>query len=220
MRAKLLLPLLLLPLFAACAPRMDAAFAPAAIARAELPAYAQDGEASWYGPGFAGRRTANGEIFDPSQLTAAHKTFPFNTQLRVTNLENGRSVVVRINDRGPFKPGRIVDLSRAAADRIGMIGSGTAPVRIEVLSGVAGVLTAAEDSSLRRFDVVARDRQRGELLLLSGASAQVMVRVAGNQLAEDAGADILLSSELDAELGDSVVIEASSGSTSTSAAAF
>ena len=78
----------------------------------------QSGLASWYGPGFAGRLTANGEIFDPSQLTAAHKELPFNTLVRVHNLENGRTVVVRINDRGPFKPGRVIDLSRAGAESL------------------------------------------------------------------------------------------------------
>ncbi|MDB9315866.1 septal ring lytic transglycosylase RlpA family protein [Spirulina sp. CS-785/01] len=91
------------------------------------------GMASWYGPGFHGRRSASGERFNQNALTAAHRTLPFGTRVRVTNLNNGRSTVVRINDRGPFTGGRIIDLSRGAASNIGMIGSGVAPVRLEIL---------------------------------------------------------------------------------------
>ena len=91
------------------------------------------GIASFYGAYFAGRKTAAGEIFNPSKMTAAHKTLPFGTRVRVTNMRNGRSVVVRINDRGPFIRGRVIDLSRGAAGVIGMIGRGIAPVRVEVL---------------------------------------------------------------------------------------
>jgi rare lipoprotein A len=198
-------------LLTACGPQLPF-LAPAvlpAVAQAEVPAFAREGIASWYGPGFAGRRTANGEIFDPGQLTAAHRTLPFNTHLRVTNLENGRSVVVRINDRGPFSGGRIIDLSRAAAERIGMIGSGTARVRLEPLSGVGGLLPAGVDSSLGRWDVVARGRRLGELLLLSSASAgPILVRVVGNEIPPEAGADVLLSPDLLRQLGSSVSIEA------------
>lgn len=91
----------------------------------------EEGLASWYGGKFQGRRTASGEIFDTNQLTAAHKTLPFGTLVRVTNLDNDKTTVVRINDRGPFVAGRIIDLSRAAAAAIGMTGKGVAPVRIE-----------------------------------------------------------------------------------------
>ncbi len=91
------------------------------------------GQASWYGPGFHGRRTANGEVFNQNAMTAAHKTLPFGTKVQVTNLRNGRSVVVRINDRGPFTRGRIVDLSAGAARVIGLKSSGIAPVKVEVL---------------------------------------------------------------------------------------
>jgi rare lipoprotein A len=87
-------------------------------------------EASFYEDG---QRTANGEQFDPNGFTAAHKTFPFNTKLRVTNLAGGRSVVVRVNDRGPFVPGRCLDLSRAAFAAIASLNSGVANVRYEVL---------------------------------------------------------------------------------------
>lgn len=100
---------------------------------ADEPAAVVVGEASWYGPGFAGRRTASGEIYDPSELVAAHKELPFGTRVRVTNRRNGRSVVVRITDRGPYAGGRIIDLSAAAADVIGMRSSGTAPVALEIL---------------------------------------------------------------------------------------
>ena len=93
----------------------------------------QEGIASWYGGKFQGRTTANGEIFDTNKMTAAHKTLPFGTMVKVTNLENGSTTIVRINDRGPFIPGRIIDLSRAAAKEISMTGKGIASVRIEVL---------------------------------------------------------------------------------------
>jgi rare lipoprotein A len=91
----------------------------------------EEGYASWYGPKFHGRRTANGEIYNMHKLTAAHKTLPFGIYVLVTNLDNGATVVVRINDRGPFVKGRIIDLSRAAAERIDMIRMGTARVKIE-----------------------------------------------------------------------------------------
>jgi len=93
----------------------------------------QTGVASWYGPGFHGRRTANGEIYDQYELTAAHPSLPLGTRAMVTNLSNGRAVEVRINDRGPFVDGRVIDLSYAAARSVGMIGPGTARVRVEVL---------------------------------------------------------------------------------------
>jgi rare lipoprotein A len=93
----------------------------------------QEGIASWYGPGFHGRRTANGEVYDQYELTAAHQTLPLGTRVMVTSLTNGRGVEVRINDRGPFVGGRIVDLSYAAARVIGMLGPGTMPVRLEVI---------------------------------------------------------------------------------------
>lgn len=101
-----------------------------------LPAAATtiNGIASWYGPGFHGRTTANGETFNTNRMTAAHKSLPFGTNVRVTNLENGRSVVVRINDRGPYHGARVIDLSHAAAVQIEMIQAGTANVEIEVLA--------------------------------------------------------------------------------------
>jgi rare lipoprotein A len=96
------------------------------------------GRASWYGPRFHGKKTASGEIFDQDKLTAAHKTLPLGTVAKVTNLENGNSVKVEITDRGPYVGQRIIDLSYAAADRLGFVESGTAPVRIELLRGETG----------------------------------------------------------------------------------
>jgi rare lipoprotein A len=93
----------------------------------------QDGLASYYGASFAGRHTASGERFDPNAFTAAHRDLPFGTRIRVTNLDNGRTVIVRVNDRGPFANGRIVDVSWAAARELGMLRSGVAHVRVELL---------------------------------------------------------------------------------------
>ena len=100
--------------------------------------YVEDGLASWYGHPYHGRPTANGETYDMNQMTAAHRTLAFNSWVKVTNLENNRTTRVRINDRGPFIEGRIIDLSRVAADEIAMLGPGTAPVRIEVVEGPPG----------------------------------------------------------------------------------
>ncbi len=91
------------------------------------------GEASWYGPGFYGNRTASGEVFRPGTMTAAHRTLPFGTRVRVTNLWNGRKAVVRINDRGPFAGDRVIDLAHGAASELGLTSSGIAQVRLEVL---------------------------------------------------------------------------------------
>ena len=92
------------------------------------------GAASWYGPGFYGRATANGERFSKGTLTAAHRTLPFGTKVRVTNLSNGRSVVVRINDRGPFKHHRVIDLAHGAASQLQMMQAGEVPVKLEILA--------------------------------------------------------------------------------------
>jgi rare lipoprotein A len=97
----------------------------------------QEGVVSWYGAQFHDRKTASGERFDSAALTMAHPSLPFGTMVRVTNLRNGRSVVVRVNDRGPFVGTRIADLSQAAASEIGMMNKGVARARIEVLDGEA-----------------------------------------------------------------------------------
>lgn len=90
------------------------------------------GKASYYGIQYHGRPTASGETYDMYAMTAAHRDLPFGTPIRVTNLQNGQSVIVRVNDRGPFKPGRIVDVSQAAAERLGLILNGTADVQIDI----------------------------------------------------------------------------------------
>lgn len=116
--------------------------------------FVQRGIASWYGTKFAGRRTSSGEPYDMYAMTAAHKRLPLPTFVQVTNLRNGRRVIVRVNDRGPFHPDRIIDLSYAAAAKLGMLGKGTAPVEIRALDPrkptpptvVAGKSTAEKQS--------------------------------------------------------------------------
>lgn len=93
----------------------------------------QTGEASWYGPGFRGKPTASGEVFRPRKHTAAHKTLPFGTVVRVTRQDSGKSVTVVINDRGPYVSGRVIDLSRGAARRVDLIEDGVAPVELRVV---------------------------------------------------------------------------------------
>jgi rare lipoprotein A len=105
-------------------------FPPARSPRAGL---VEEGVASWYGPGYDGKRTSSGERFDQDELTAAHASWTFGTRVRVTFLRTGRSVVVRINDRFPNHKGRVIDLSRAAARQIGLIGPGTGRVRLEIV---------------------------------------------------------------------------------------
>lgn len=122
-------PVLLLLVVAACAaPPRPAPPAP------ERASFSEEGIASWYGPSHQGKRTANGERFDMHAFTAAHRSLPFNTVVRVTNLANGRMVRVRVNDRGPYVRARILDLSAAAATALGMHSDGVAQVRIEAFA--------------------------------------------------------------------------------------
>ncbi len=113
--------------------------------------YSETGIASWYGPNFHGKKTANGEVFDMNEITAAHKTLQIPSIVRVTNLENGRSLIVRVNDRGPFKRGRVIDLSRRSAELLGMKNKGTAKVKLQLLSqesrAVALAAKRGEDTS-------------------------------------------------------------------------
>lgn len=113
-------------------PRFTASVDPAVAVGGSYSAY-QEGVASYYADEFHGRKTSNGETFDMNKLTAAHRSLPFNSVVKVTNLTNGKSVIVRINDRGPFVDDRIIDLSLAGAKAIDMIGTGTASVTLEVL---------------------------------------------------------------------------------------
>jgi rare lipoprotein A len=121
-----------------------------------------NGRASWYGPKFHGRLTSNGETYNMYDLTAAHKTLPMNTVVRVTNRNNGKSTIVRINDRGPFVANRIIDLSKKAASNLGMIGTGTAPVRLEILG-------FAEEGTTRIADLKALKRGPKEKVMASFA---------------------------------------------------
>jgi rare lipoprotein A len=123
--------LLLVVLVPACAPgRVSEPSAPQPPGE-----FHEEGVASWYGPGFDGRTTASGETFDADALTAAHRRLPFDSRVRVVNLDNGLEVVVRINDRGPYVDGRIIDVSQAAAHALGMIETGIARVRLFLESG-------------------------------------------------------------------------------------
>lgn len=118
--------------------------------------FSEKGRASWYGKKFHGRRTANGETYDMFKMTAAHKTLPLPSYVRVTSKANGRSVVVRVNDRGPFHPGRIIDLSYAAAARLDLLHAGSVEVEIEALTAVQGTVGADRDEGKPRYLEVGR----------------------------------------------------------------
>lgn len=126
----------------------------------------ETGIASWYGDPYHGRRTSSGEIYNMDELTAAHRTLPFHTWVAVTNLENNRRVEVRINDRGPFLKDRIIDLSRAAAKEIAMIGPGTARVRIDILASPRALNSMASQGAARYAVQIGAfaDRARAEEL--------------------------------------------------------
>lgn len=115
--------------------------------------FIQYGKASWYGKDFHGRKTANGERYDMYGMTAAHKNLPFGTILRVTNLTNGKAVVVRVNDRGPFVKGRVIDLTHSAASKLGMLGPGVVRVKIEAIGRSGERLTAKKHSTSGTFYV-------------------------------------------------------------------
>jgi rare lipoprotein A len=122
--------------------------------------YTEEGNASWYGAPFHGRRASNGEIYDMHKLTAAHRTLPFDTMVRVTNVNNGKSAVVRITDRGPFVDNRIIDLSFAAAQEIAAIGAGVVPIRLEVISAGVDPTTGFFTVQVGAF----RDKENAERL--------------------------------------------------------
>jgi rare lipoprotein A len=131
-----------------------------------LPGYTEEGNASWYGIPFHGQRAANGETFDMYKFTAAHRTLPFDTLVRVTNLLNNNATIVRITDRGPFVDNRVIDLSLAAARALDMVAVGVVPVRIEVLSSsiapTAGFFTVQVGAFLDRGNA---ERLRDRLVL-------------------------------------------------------
>jgi rare lipoprotein A len=158
----------------------------------------ETGMASWYGNPYHGRRAASGEIFDMEKLTAAHRTLPFGTRVRVTETKSGHSVEVRINDRGPFAEDRIIDVSRAAARRLGLLGSGKALVRLEVLGAVparSGETYAVQVGAFRERPnaerlCAAMERRYGSAQILEREGSppvwRVLVGRAGS--AEEAGA--------------------------------
>jgi rare lipoprotein A len=130
-------------LLTGCLHRHRHAVKPPAQARHRVRKKDLQGIASWYGKAYQGRPTASGEIYNMYAMTAAHRTLPFGTEVRVHDLDNGRSVDVRINDRGPFVRGRIIDLSYAAAEAMGMVGPGTARVHLEILTPQAAAIPPA-----------------------------------------------------------------------------
>jgi len=142
--------------------------------------FVETGKASWYGHPYHGRAAANGEIYDMEKLTAAHRTLPFDTWVRVVNLANAKTVDVRITDRGPFIDGRIIDLSHAAARQIDMIGPGTAEVRLEIVSVPANATAGAyavQVGAFRKQENAERERAR---MAAQYGSAKVVLRQTGD----------------------------------------
>lgn len=192
-------------LLASCAKkkRPPAAGAPRAkrSSPAVKPGWKEEGIASWYGDPYHGRRAANGEIYDMEQLTAAHRTLPFDTWVRVQNLTNGKEVNVRITDRGPFIDGRIIDLSRAAARQAGLLGPGVARVRIEVVrapeseaasEGGFAVQVGAFREKRRAEETAQRMRgEHGEARLAPREGQGIVYRVLVGRCAERDRADEL-----------------------------
>ena len=132
---------ILMLLFMACAPK-KVPFPPYEPGKEFR--YRETGLASWYGEDFHGRKTASGEVYDMYAMTAAHRTLPFNTRVKVTNLDNGMKTEARVNDRGPFVAGRIIDLSRSGAKELGMLGPGTARVTVEAAGFYPGAAQSLE----------------------------------------------------------------------------
>jgi len=126
--------------------------------------YVEQGIASWYGPDFHGGRTATGETYDMNSMTGAHPTLPLPAWVRVTNLENGRSVIVRLNDRGPFSKNRVIDLSRAAAERLDMIRAGTARVEVRSLAREDAAPAMAQPAEYFAQAGAFSDRENAEVL--------------------------------------------------------
>ena len=135
--------------------------------------YKSSAVASYYADKFHGRKTSNGEIFNMYALTAAHKTLPFNTKVKVTNLSNGKSVIVRINDRGPFVKGREIDLSKAAASKLDMIKSGTAKVKLTIISSDSSGSTKQVEKWKTADKTKTWDIQLGAFSKRSNAEAMV-----------------------------------------------
>lgn len=147
------------------------------------------GFASWYGPGFKGKPTANGEIFDPNKLTAAHRTLQMPSYARVTNLENGRSVVVRINDRGPFKSDRVIDVSKRAAEMLDFINTGTARVRVDVMPEESRKIAAAARAGQNTSGItyVAQQQQPQQRIVQTTSTYTQNVQPVSYRVAENYG---------------------------------
>ena len=125
--------------------------------------YDETGIASWYGPNFTGKITANGELYDMNEVTAAHRTLPMPSLVRVTNLDNGRTIVVRVNDRGPYARGRILDMSRRGAQLLGYEKTGTAKVRVQIMARESQILAAAAKAGQLTVDVAGLDNENPAL---------------------------------------------------------
>ncbi len=125
--------------------------------------YDETGIASWYGPNFTGKITANGELYDMNEVTAAHRTLPMPSLVRVTNLDNGRTIVVRVNDRGPYARGRILDMSRRGAQLLGYEKTGTAKVRVQIMARESMILAAAAKQGQLTVDVAGLDNENPAL---------------------------------------------------------
>ncbi|MBN9656802.1 MAG: septal ring lytic transglycosylase RlpA family protein [Acidobacteria bacterium] len=199
---------------AGCSKHKHTARTPAA----PSPGWSETGIASWYGNPYHGRPTSSGEIYDMEQMTGAHRTLPFGSIVRVTNLTNNKKVEIRINDRGPFAAGRIVDISRAAARSINMIGPGTARVRVELLSYAGTPATSASYTvQVERFftekegdkqrkalmkkyqsvDLVERPTNPGSYLLRVGrTSTQDEAQAIADDLTRDVGASYVVRIEM------------------------
>lgn len=148
----------------------------------EDPDYDRVGIASWYGPKFHGRRTANGEVFDMYRVSAAHTTLPMPSQVKVTNLENGKSIVLRVNDRGPFVDDRIIDLSYRAAQELDFVDKGTARVRVQYYSPAVGVAAKPE---VKQFEVDPLEaKRRAEQARRAQQAQQKPAKVAAMEVSE------------------------------------
>lgn len=220
MRRRISLVLLLALLVAGCARKRRVPIAPAAPHPAAVPQIGDEetGIASWYGHPYHGRRASNGEIYDMEKLTAAHRTLPFGAMVRVRNLDNDRTVEVRITDRGPFIEGRIIDLSRAAARDIGMLGPGTAKVRLRIVA-LPAVLPegyfAVQIGAFRHRPNAERERIRmaerygsARLVRRGGSPALWRVLVGRAATQEEAGA---LANRVRTEGGTAFVVRVETG---------
>ena len=151
-----------------------------------------DGIASWYGPDFHSKKTSNGEVYNMYDMTAAHKTLPMNTVVKVDNLDNGKSTIVRINDRGPFVSGRIIDLSNKAAHSINMVGNGTARVKVTVLgyngelenskAPLVDVIEAPKEEKIESFEAI--EIKEDNIVVTTPTNSQIGAKVVNNTISK------------------------------------